>query len=51
MKHTTTDHIMDDLAKFSNGTKKEETPVDDKFREVFMDSEYDKAGFVGKFVQ
>lgn len=51
MKQPTNDHIMEDLARFSNGGTKKEQPVDDTFREVFLDSEYDKANFLVKFIQ
>ena len=52
MPHLTNDHIMDDLAKFSNGgAEQKSTPADDKFKEVFLDSAYDNSTFIGKFVQ
>ena len=46
---------MDDLAKYSskkNGDNNEldDFYVDDKFKEVFLDSAYDDCTFIGKFM-
>lgn len=52
MPHITNDHIMEDLARQSNGgaAKPQVREEDDKFKEVFLDSAYDNSNFIGKFV-
>lgn len=49
------DKIMDDIFDLSNSKKPKSDQqdgfyVDDTFNEVFLNSEYDKSTFIGKFI-
>lgn len=44
------DNMMDILNNLSNDKNKEEIVIDDTFKEVILDSQYDKSTFIGKFM-